>query len=140
MPEDTQKFFIYARKSTDDRDRQVQSIPDQISELRAFARKNGLQVVEVLTEKQSAKSLGRKIFEAMLGRIAEGQAEGILAWHPDRLARNMMDGARVIESIEQYGTQLRFPAYSLTTRLTASSACPSPSGRASCSWTTSVRM
>ena len=58
-----QKLFIYARKSTDDRDKQVQSIPDQISELRAFAHEQGIHVIEVLTEKQSAKSPGRKVFE-----------------------------------------------------------------------------
>ena len=110
MP-NAQKLFIYARKSTDDRDRQVQSIPDQISELRAFARSNSISVAEVLIEKQSAKSPGRKVFEAMLSRIAEGEAEGILAWHPDRLARNMTDGARLVELVETKGANLVFPTY-----------------------------
>ena len=107
-----QKLFLYARKSTDDRDKQVQSILDQIAELRAFAHKEGVSVVEVLVEKQSAKQPGRKVFEAMLQRIAKGEAEGILSWHPDRLARNFTDGARVIEMIETYGAELHFPSYS----------------------------
>ena len=111
MTERLQKLFIYARKSTDDRDKQVQSIPDQIAELRAFARRNGVSVTEVLTEKQSAKQPGRKVFEAMLGRIALGEAEGILSWHPDRLARNMTDGAKLVELVEQRGAALRFPTY-----------------------------
>ncbi len=72
MPEG-QKLFLYARKSTDDKDKQVQSIPDQIAELRTFARREGIQVVEMLTEKQSAKAPGRNVFEAMLDRIAEGE-------------------------------------------------------------------
>ena len=106
-----QKLFIYARKSTDDRDKQVQSIPDQISELRAFAREQGIHVIEVLTEKQSARSPGRKVFEEMLVRISQGEAEGILAWHPDRLARNMTDGAKLIELVETVGANLVFPTY-----------------------------
>jgi len=32
----------------------------------------------------------------MLRRIEKGEADGILAWHPDRLARNSMDGGRII--------------------------------------------
>ena len=112
MTEVQKLFFLYARKSTDDKDKQVQSIPDQISELRAFAKKNDIVIKEVLTEKQSAKKVGRKVFEAMLGRIAEGEAGGILAWHPDRLSRNMTDGARLVESVERHDTDLRFPTYS----------------------------
>ena len=77
MTEVQKLFFLYARKSTDDKDKQVQSIPDQISELRSFAKKNDIVIKEVLTEKQSAKKVGRKVFEAMLGRIAEGEAGGI---------------------------------------------------------------
>ena len=106
-----QKLFLYARKSTDDRDKQVQSIPDQISELRAFADKSNISIVAVLTEKQSAKTPGRKVFEAMLTRISQGEANGILSWHPDRLARNMTDGAKVVEILEKHGATLRFPTY-----------------------------
>jgi len=36
----TKKFFIYTRKSTDDKDRQVRSISDQLSELKDLALKN----------------------------------------------------------------------------------------------------
>ena len=46
----------------------------------------------------------------MLDRIAEGEAEGILAWHPDRLSRNFIDGARVIELVER-GAVLMFPTF-----------------------------
>ena len=28
----------------------------------------------------------------MMRRIEAGEAQGIIAWHPDRLARNSMDG------------------------------------------------
>ena len=77
-----QKFFLYARKSTDVEDKQVRSIEDQISELRAFAKQENLNIVEELVEKQSAKIPGRPIFNDMLNRIEGGEANGILAWHP----------------------------------------------------------
>ena len=57
-----QKFFLYARKSTDVEDKQVRSIEDQITELRAFAKQENLNIVDELVEKQSAKIPGRPIF------------------------------------------------------------------------------
>ncbi len=91
-----QKFFLYARKSTDVEDKQVRSIEDQVAELRAYAKQEGLNIVEVFIEKQSAKIPGRPIFNEMLDRIEKGEANGILAWHADRLARNSVDGGRII--------------------------------------------
>jgi len=39
------KFFLYARKSTDDADRQVRSIGDQLAEVQDLARRHGLHIV-----------------------------------------------------------------------------------------------
>ncbi len=94
------KFFLYARKSTDVEDKQVLSIEAQITELRAFAKQNNLAIIEELTEKQSAKIPGRPIFGEMIKRIENGEADGILAWPPDRLARNSVDGGKVIYLID----------------------------------------
>ena len=94
------KFFLYARKSTDVEDKQARSIEDQITELRAFARQENLNVVEEFIEKQSAKIPGRPIFGEMIKRIEHGEANGILAWHPDRLARNSVDGGQIIYLID----------------------------------------
>ena len=63
------KFFLYARKSTDIEDKQVLSIEAQITELRAFAKTKGLNVIEELIEKQSAKIPGRPMFNKMLDNI-----------------------------------------------------------------------
>ena len=105
-----QKFFLYARKSTDVEDKQVRSIEDQISELRAYARNEGLNVVEEFVEKQSAKIPGRPIFGKMLERIEKSEADGILAWHADRLARNSVDGGRIIYLLDCGHIQsLKFP-------------------------------
>jgi DNA invertase Pin-like site-specific DNA recombinase len=57
MKKDNQKikFFIYARKSTDSEDRQVRSIQDQIAELKDLAKKENLEIIDILVEKQTAK-------------------------------------------------------------------------------------
>ena len=106
------KFFLYARKSTDIEDKQVLSIEAQIAELRAFVKQNSLDIVETFIEKQSAKIPGRPIFGKMLKRIESGEADGILAWHPDRLARNSVDGGQIIYLIDCGRiTALKFPQF-----------------------------
>jgi site-specific DNA recombinase len=94
------KLFLYARKSTDVEDKQVLSIDAQLNELREFAEREQIHIVAELIEKQSAKTPGRPIFNAMLERIEAGEANGILAWHPDRLARNSVDGGRIIYMLD----------------------------------------
>ena len=51
----SQKFFLYARKSTDVEERQILSIEAQITELHAFAKQNNLNVVETFIEKQGLR-------------------------------------------------------------------------------------
>ena len=107
-----QKFFLYARKSTDVEDKQVLSIEAQLTELREFAKRENLEIVEELVEKQSAKIPGRPIFNEMFARIERGEANGILAWHPDRLARNSVDGGKIIYLLDTGGLAgLKFPQF-----------------------------
>jgi len=108
----TKKFFVYARKSTDSEDRQVRSIADQLAELRELAKKENIEIVDTLVEKQTAKIPGRPVFAEMLKRIEAGEAEGILAWHPDRLARNSVDGGQIIYLVDTgIIKELKFPTF-----------------------------
>ncbi len=95
------RYILYARKSTDVEDKQVLSIEAQLAELRKFAKDNGLTVIDTIIEKKSAKIPGRPKFGDMLTRIQSGEANGILAWHPDRLARNSIDGGQLIYLLDQ---------------------------------------
>jgi site-specific DNA recombinase len=107
-----EKYILYARKSTDTEDKQVLSIDAQLAELRKFARDNKLVVIDELIEKQTAKSPGRPIFNSMIKRIENNEANGILAWHPDRLARNSIDGGQIIYLLDQTSLNfLRFPVF-----------------------------
>ena len=106
------KYFIYTRKSTDSEERQVLSIESQISELKEFAAKEKLEIVASLSEAKTAKEPGRTVFGEMLARIEKGEAQGILAWHPDRLARNSIDGGKIIYLLDTGKIKdLKFPTF-----------------------------
>jgi|CXWL01.1.fsa_nt_gi DNA invertase Pin-like site-specific DNA recombinase len=86
------RYILYARKSSESEDRQVQSIGDQLRVLRESAEKLELQIVVEMTESRSAKDPGaRPIFGEMLKRIERGEADGIFCWSINRLARNPID-------------------------------------------------
>ena len=104
------RYFLYARKSTDDEDRQVLSIEAQLKELREHAQRENLVVIKEVVEAKTAKRPGRPLFNEMILAIERGLADGILAWHPDRLARNSVDGGRIIYLVDQKVIKdLRFP-------------------------------
>ncbi|MCK9345404.1 MAG: recombinase family protein, partial [Candidatus Pacebacteria bacterium] len=96
-------YFLYARKSTDDKEKQIHSIEDQVAVLRKLAKKENLNIVEQFEERQSAKIPGRPVFNAMMLRVQKGEAQGILCWKIDRLARNPVDAAQ-IQWLLQRGT------------------------------------
>src|SRR5574343_995769 len=106
------KYFLYIRKSTDEDDRQVLSLDAQETELKEFALRENLLIAATFRESQTAKEPGRPIFNDMLKRMERGEANGILAWHPDRLARNSVDGGRVIYLVDtEQIAFLRFPTF-----------------------------
>lgn len=89
------RFFLYVRKSGSAKNRQVLSIPAQIEEMQAFSRQHGIQIVSVFQEARTAKEPGRPVFNDMLDRIEKGEANGILSWKIDRIARNPVDDGRI---------------------------------------------
>ena len=107
-----EKYILYARKSTDVEDKQVLSIEAQLVELRAYAHNENLQIIDELVEKKSAKTPGRPVFAELLKRIERGEANGIIAWHPDRLARNSVDGGQIVYLLDQtHLSNLKFPTF-----------------------------
>ena len=95
------KYFIYARKSTDVEDKQVLSIEGQLAELRTLAKKEELEIADEFIEKRTAKMPGRSVFNEMIGRIQKGEAQGIICWKLDRLARNPVDGGQISWMLQQ---------------------------------------
>ncbi len=107
------KYFAYCRKSSEGEARQALSIPAQIDEIkRVFADTPDIEIIEWLEEKMSAKAPGRPIYAAMIKRIEKGEADGIVAWHPDRLARNSVDGGWIIHLLDRRVLKdLKFVSY-----------------------------
>jgi len=108
-----QQCVLYARKSTEEDDKQVMSIEAQLFELKEFARRERIEIVKEYTEAKSAKTPGREEFGKMLAMIETSRKPlGILAWHPDRLARNSVDGGKVIYLVDTgIIISLRFPQF-----------------------------
>ena len=106
------KYIVYARKSSEDDDRQILSIEAQQIELQELAAKEKLEIVASFQEAKTAKEPGRIKFAEMLSLIERGKADGIISWHPDRLARNSVDGGRIIHMIYRgLIKSLRFPTF-----------------------------
>ena len=107
------KYFLYARKSTEDEERQIMSIEAQLAELAEFAKRENIEIAEQFIESKSAKKPGREIFNQMMTKIYETEEPvGIIAWHPDRLARNSVDGGQIIYCIDTNKiASLRFPTF-----------------------------
>lgn len=89
-------YIVYARKSTDSEDRQVQSLDDQLNRLRDIAKDRNLRVLRTYTESKSAKTPGsRVVFDEMIAAIEAGKANGILCWELNRLSRNPIESGRL---------------------------------------------
>ena len=107
------KFFLYARKSTEDEERQVMSIEAQLAELAEYAKREDIEIAETFIESKSAKKPGREIFNEMMSKVHDSKEPiGLITWHPDRLARNSVDGGQIIYSIDIGKiVSLRFPTF-----------------------------
>lgn len=87
----------YSRKSSEEEERQALSIEAQERELTDFADRVKFEVIKPrLVETKSAHKPGRGIFNEMLDKIERGEANAILCWKLDRLARNALDGGRIV--------------------------------------------
>lgn len=92
------KYFVYTRKSTDESTNQILSLETQRSITQQIATTHSLMVVETIQEARSAKIAGnRPLFTTMLTRIRDGEAEGIIVAHLDRLTRNERELADLID-------------------------------------------
>ena len=106
------KYILYSRKSTEEDDRQVLSIEAQMHELKEFAAKEKLEIVASFQEAKTAKEPGRMKFAEMLAILESGKADGIISWHPDRLARNSVDGGKIIHFVDRgLIKSLKFPTF-----------------------------
>lgn len=95
------KYCLYARKSSEQDERQAMSIDSQLKEMADLALRSGLDVVKVKQESHSAKiSAKRPVFMEMLEEIRKGEYNSILTWAPDRLSRNAGDLGSLVDLMD----------------------------------------
>jgi DNA invertase Pin-like site-specific DNA recombinase len=96
------RYCLYARKSTEQEEKQILSIDSQIKEMLEIAQRENLQVVEIRKESHSAKASGqRPVYNQLIADIKTGIFNGIITWAPDRLSRNAGDLGAVIDLMDQ---------------------------------------
>lgn len=95
-------YCLYARKSTEQDEKQALSIESQVKEMRAIAEREGLEITDIRREAHSAKDSGeRPVFKEILEDIRRERFNGILVWHPDRLSRNAGDLGSLVDLMDQ---------------------------------------
>ncbi len=106
MSSDHLKLALYARKSTEDSSKQVQSIPDQIKLMREKATLLGYVLKpnkDIFQESKSAKMPGiRDEFSRLIREIQAGTYNAIICWSTSRLARNPQESG-IIQQLLQDG-------------------------------------
>lgn len=129
-PEEKLRYVLYARRSTktpskerlnkaksrEERkeiDKQERSIADQINECLILAQKEELQIAFIVEEEGSAYAKdNRPKFDKMINDIKNGKYDGIIAYAPDRLARNMKEAGEMLDMVEDgIIKDLKFPTF-----------------------------
>lgn len=104
------RYIAYVRKSEVREDRQELSHIAQINAIKE--RFPDLNIIEWLDpESKSAFTPGRPIFNDMLEMVQEGKADGIVAWHPNRLSRNEIDSATITYMLRDKLKDIKFCSY-----------------------------
>lgn len=111
--------FQYDRKSLDEKDvRQAHSLPMQEEFNLEFADRMNLRIIERFVDDASAKiPNNRPEFARMLKELsykdkAKRRADGVLSWHPDRLARNGLEAGKIVQMLtDDLIKDMYFPTY-----------------------------
>ncbi|MCD5407967.1 recombinase family protein [Candidatus Bipolaricaulota bacterium] len=92
------KVVTYLRVSTTEQSEEGYSIESQRRFLRDYAKGHNLEIVREFTEVESAFKPGRPQLEEMRRFLRRHpEIEGVLVYKVDRIARNMLDFARLVE-------------------------------------------
>jgi DNA invertase Pin-like site-specific DNA recombinase len=96
------KYVLYARKSTEQDEKQALSIESQVKEMLAIAERENLEIVDIRREAHSAKDSGqRPVFKEIIEDLGRERFNGIIVWHPDRLSRNAGDLGSLVDLMDQ---------------------------------------
>lgn len=97
-------YGVYCRKSSESEERQVLSLDSQIDKAKQIGLLLGVKISEKYTfsESKSAKVTNNRIeFSRMLSAIERKEISGIIVWHADRLSRNAIDTALLLDLMDR---------------------------------------
>lgn len=94
---------IYCRKSSEDKNKQILSLSDQLKQCQEIANRNSIKIVAkpFIEAKTGWKSEVRTKFYEMLDLIKSGKADTIVAWNLDRIGRNGTENGIIRDLITQ---------------------------------------
>jgi DNA invertase Pin-like site-specific DNA recombinase len=117
-------YVIYARKSTEDKEKQPISVETQVFECLRYADLNELKIYkrdEPLHEDKSAMVAGKRdVFDEMIAELnkvpqSNRKYNSILCWAPDRLSRNMLEAGMIIDLLDRKKIiDIKFPSFNFT--------------------------
>lgn len=87
------RYIAYIRKSEERKERQELSHKAQRRKIEE--QFSDLNIIEWVEESKSAFKPGRALFDAMIQKIKNKEADGIVSWHPNRTSRNEIDAATI---------------------------------------------
>jgi site-specific DNA recombinase len=99
---------VYCRIS-DDRTGQGLGVARQRTDCEALVNREGWERAEVYVDNDLSAFNGkpRPSYDRMLSDMAAGYVDAVVAWHPDRLYRDMRDMEDFIDAVEKAGAQVR---------------------------------
>lgn len=96
------RWCLYARKSSEQDERQALSIEQQLKEMQLLADHWNIEISEIRKESHSSKESGtRPVFNRLIKDIQLGYFNGIVTWAPDRLSRNAGDLGILVDLMDQ---------------------------------------
>ncbi len=97
------KYILYARKSSEDKSKQILSLESQVAEMKKLSTNLGLDITLTYTESKSAKlPNNRPLFSEMIKLLENSSEEyGIICWKIDRLSRNPIDSGKIQWLLQQ---------------------------------------
>lgn len=104
------RIVIYCRSAhRDQKTKESKAISWQVMALKKYAAKQGMKVVGVyIDDGVSGLTTSRPGLDKLRAAIKKGGIDVVLAAHPDRLSRNVVISAQLIQELEQQGVELLF--------------------------------
>ena len=96
---------LYARVSTDDKGQDPEV---QVLKMKEWCETNDVQILGIYREEKSGKNMERPEMDRVIGRIARGGVNILLAFDVSRIGRNASDVDKIRKTAGSYNTVIRY--------------------------------